>query len=267
MGNYNSQYENYYRNLQSRGSRTNSYYGGGIKKGNFGGWIIKKLEFQLVGTLVMFILILGLRQVVTPETKSICDYIKYTLSYNYNYEETLSYIEGINLNEVEAYANNINVDSIKNQSVGYIENLRSKITGEKTFSTKIKQEYTVPLKGKVVSGFKDKDKGISGNEGINNGVDIEVLKDSDVKTVYDGTVEKVGEDKNFGKYILVDNGDGVESKYSNMDSFEVEKGDGVTKGEVLGKVKKNDEKTKSYLHFEIMYMGENQNPEDYFTFN
>ncbi|KHD35125.1 peptidase M23 [Clostridium acetobutylicum] len=267
MGNYNSQYENYYRNLQNRSIRTSSYYkSSGFNRKNLGEKIIKKIEFQLIGTLVLFLAVFSLRQVITPETKAACNYIKYTVSYNYDYSQILSYIEGFNLNDVETYASKIDMDSLKNQSVDYIENLKARVTGEKTFGAKIKQEYCLPINGKIASHFKQKDKDVLGNQYLNNGVDIKANSDLDVKAIYDGTVEKVGEDKDFGKYVMVDNGDGVESKYSNMDSFEVQRGDGVTKGEVLGKVKKNDDASKSYLHFEIMYMGEDQDPENYFTF-
>ncbi|PJI07124.1 MULTISPECIES: murein hydrolase activator EnvC family protein [Clostridium] len=259
MGNYNSQYENYYRALLNRNSRTSSVYRGDINKKNWGQKIVKKIEFQLVGAFILFVVALGCKSVTTPETKIACNYIKYTLAYNYDFSALISQVRDLDVSNIEAYANKVDVDSFKNDSVNYIEDLRTKITGGKTFADKIKQDYALPIEGKVISHY--------GAKGKNKGVDISASDNDNVKNIYNGTVENVGEDKDTGKYILVDNGDGIESKYSNIDSIEVKRGDGVTKGETIGKVKKSDDKSKAYLHFEIMYMGENKNPEDYFTFN
>lgn len=259
MGNYNSQYENYYRALLNRNSRTSSVYRGDISKKNWGQKLVKKIEFQLAGTLILFAAVLGCRSFDVPETKIVCNYIKYTLDYNYDFSSIVSQVRNLNVNDLQAYANKVDVDSFKNDSINYIEDLRTKITGGKTFENKIKQDYVQPIDGKVISHY--------GAKGKNKGVDISGNDNEYVKNIYNGTVENVGEDKDTGKYVLIDNGDGIESKYSNIDSIEVKRGDGVTKGEAIGKIKKSGDESKAYLHFEIMYMGENKNPEDYFTFN
>lgn len=260
MGSFSSQYEDYYNNiLKKRKGYSSSYLGKGYSKKNLFKKILIVLRFQVIGTVILFLLVFGVKESSMPETKNIYAYCKYFLNHNYDYKALIKKVQGLNLNDIQNYVKQINFDSIQAKSVDYIENFKAKITGEETISEKIESKYTMPIVGKVINPF--------GGKSNHKGVDIQASEGSAVKAVYDGTVELVNQNSDIGKYVIIDNGNGIESKYGNLSSIGVKKGEGVTKGDSIGKVGKGAENESAHLHFEIMYMGENKNPESYFNIN
>lgn len=257
MGSFSSQYEDYYNNMLRRKKKNNSYFANGYNKNDLGKRVLNTLKFQAIGTTILFVFVFGVKEISMPQTQNIYAYCKYFLNENYDYKALIKKAQALNLNDMQNYIQQINFDSIKAQSVDCIENIRARITGEDTVNEKIEKNYAAPISGKIIRSYKDNHKGI----------DIEALEGSNVKAVYNGTVELVSENKEIGKYVIIDDGDGVESKYGNLSSTDVKKGDGVTKGDYIGKVGKKAENEPSHLHFEIMYMGENKNPENYFDIN
>ncbi|MCD2347555.1 M23 family metallopeptidase [Clostridium guangxiense] len=258
MGSFSSQYEDYYNNMLKR-RKYDSFSSNGYNRKDLTKKLINTLKFQIVGTIILFLAVFAMREVSMPETKNTYEYCKYLLNENYDYGALIKQVETVNLNDVQNYVNQINFDNIEAKSVDYIENFKSKITGEETVDEKIESKYVVPVNGKIIRSF--------GGKNDHKGIDIAASEGSNVKAVYNGTVELVSQNSEIGKYVVIDNGDGVESKYGNLNSISVKKGDGVTKGDYVGKVGKEAEKEPSHLHFEIMYMGENKNPESYFNIN
>ncbi|MBI4100628.1 M23 family metallopeptidase [Candidatus Microgenomates bacterium] len=64
----------------------------------------------------------------------------------------------------------------------------------------------------------------------------------------------------YGRYIVIDHGDGLESLYAHLSSFNVNVGDKVTKESVIGFVGATGRATGSHLHLEIWINGKALNP-------
>lgn len=256
MGSFSSQYEDYYNSVLKRKKHNSNLFNGYNKK-DLSKKVINTLKIQLVGTTILFLFVFGVKEISMPETKSIYGYCKYFLNENYDYKALTLKARNVNLDDIKNYIKQINFDSIQAKSVDYIEKFKSKITGEETVDEKIEKSYAVPASGKIILGYKNGHKGI----------DIQISEGSNVKAIYNGTVELVSKNSEIGQYVVIDNGNGVESKYGNLKSIVVKKGDSVTKGDSLGKVGKEAENEPAHLHFEIMYMGENKNPQSYFNLN
>lgn len=256
MGSFSSQYEDYYNSILKR-KKHNSYLFSGYGKKDLTKKVLDTLKFQLVGTTILFLFVFGVKEIPMSETKNIYGHCKYFLNENYDYKALIVKAQNVNLSDIQNYVKQINFDSIQAKSVDYIEKFKSQITGEETVNEKIEKNYTVPASGKIILGYKNDHKG----------VDIKVSDGSNAKAIYNGTVELVSKNSQIGQYVVIDNGNGVESKYGNLSSICVKKGDGVAKGDDLGKVGKEMENEPAHLHFEIMYMGENKNPQSYFNIN
>jgi len=256
LGSFGSQYEDYYNGMLKRKKHNSNLFSAYSKK-DLAKKVLNTLKFQFVGTAILFLFVFGVKEISMPETRSVYGYCKYFLNENYDYKDLMKKAEAVNLSDIQNYIKQINFDSIQAKSVDYIENFKSKITGEETVNEKIEKNYTMPASGKIILGYK----------GDHKGIDIKVSDGSKVKAIYNGTVELVSKSSEIGQYVVIDNGNGVESKYGNLSSIVVKKGDGVTKGEDLGKVGKEAENEPAHLHFEIMYMGENKNPQSYFNIN
>ncbi|AEM74065.1 M23 family metallopeptidase [Caldicellulosiruptor acetigenus] len=124
-----------------------------------------------------------------------------------------------------------------------------------------------PTIGKVIREFSDQSLVYSKtlDEWTEHpGIDIEAQEGSDVKACFDGTVIDLGEDPLYGKYVVIDHGDGYISKYYNLkDLKDIQIGDIVRQGEKIGEVGTSSNieyMDPPHLHFEILYNGENQNP-------
>lgn len=83
----------------------------------------------------------------------------------------------------------------------------------------------------------------------NNGIDITLSGNDDVKCVFDGEVVGVTNIPGFKNMIIVRHGN-YYSVYSKLDNTVVSKGQKLKRGQILGKVIA-DESGKSELHFEL----------------
>lgn len=87
------------------------------------------------------------------------------------------------------------------------------------------------------------------------GIDIKAEEGSVVKSILPGRVKEVYEDKLWGIVIVIDHGNGLESKYANLQTdqmvekdIKVERGDHIAK---VGKTAKIEMHLEPHLHFEV----------------
>lgn len=78
-----------------------------------------------------------------------------------------------------------------------------------------------------------------------------------------GTVIWAGKKGNYGKYIIIDHGNGYQTYYCHCSELLVSKGDKVAQGQVIAKVGATGRVTGPHLHFEIRYKGKTKNPLNY----
>jgi murein DD-endopeptidase MepM/ murein hydrolase activator NlpD len=92
-------------------------------------------------------------------------------------------------------------------------------------------------------------------------VDIGVAIGNPVKASDSGYVAVVGRsDTGYGRYILVDHGNGFQSVYAHLSVIYVEVGQSVGKGQTMGLSGNTGKSTGPHLHFEIKLNGVRRNP-------
>lgn len=104
---------------------------------------------------------------------------------------------------------------------------------------------------------------VTGNEEFHRGVDIAVPTGTTVYAAHDGTVTAAAYDSHYGNYVAIEI-DGYTTKYAHMDSLNVNAGQTVEKGAVIGTTGNTGSSTGSHLHIECLYNGEYYNPLFYF---
>ena len=108
-----------------------------------------------------------------------------------------------------------------------------------SFSAVPGEDFLWPLKGNVVSGFGQPDKG-----GINKGLNIRPGRDNVVKASRSGTVVFFDDDfLGMGKTIIIDHGDGFFTVYAGSQAVSVKPGDIVTRGAPIAVA------GREYIHF------------------
>lgn len=107
-----------------------------------------------------------------------------------------------------------------------------------------------------------------GNNG-HRGVDIwkDGMEGEDILAVDGGVVVMAGEYsgyKTYGKFVIIDHGNGYRTVYAHCSKVLVEEGDIVKQGDVIGLVGNTGRSTAPHLHLEVQRNGVLMNPMNFF---
>ena len=95
------------------------------------------------------------------------------------------------------------------------------------------------------------------------GVDICTDAGTPIYAVADGTVVFSGWDGSYGNCVVIDHGNGLQTRYAHNSVNTVEVGQTVSAGDVIGKVGKTGNATGFHVHFEIIKGKTKVNPAPY----
>lgn len=109
------------------------------------------------------------------------------------------------------------------------------------------------------AGFITQMRGIT-DGAAHTGLDIAVPTDSYIRASGPGRVVDAGVDDVYGRYILIDHGNGLESMYGHASRLFVEAGDQVERNEVIALSGSTGRSTAPHLHFEIRKDGQAVDP-------
>jgi murein DD-endopeptidase MepM/ murein hydrolase activator NlpD len=102
--------------------------------------------------------------------------------------------------------------------------------------------------------------GADGRDAVHPGLDIAVPVGTLVRASGGGTVNQVGEDPEYGFFVLLDHPDGYQSMYGHLSRIIVPAGASVSQGEVIGLSGNTGQSTAPHLHFEIRQGGTSLDP-------
>jgi murein DD-endopeptidase MepM/ murein hydrolase activator NlpD len=120
-----------------------------------------------------------------------------------------------------------------------------------------------PVKGYLSSNYGVRQSPFSGNGRMHWGVDIAAPMGDPIYSAAGGTVAKVTYAEDFGKYVEVDHGFGVVTRYAHAQKILVREGDKIQPGTLLGKVGMTGRTTGPHLHYEILVNGKRVDPLTY----
>ena len=75
-----------------------------------------------------------------------------------------------------------------------------------------------------------------------------------------GYIEQASWNGGYGRYIKISHGNGYETAYGHLSSMEVEAGESVKKGDIIGYVGSSGYSTGPHLHFEVLVNEQTVNP-------
>ena len=120
-----------------------------------------------------------------------------------------------------------------------------------------------PVVGTIRSPFGGRSDPFSGEGAFHTGIDIAVPPGTSVHVTADGTVQAAGYSGRYGKLIIVDHGNGVETCYAHLSEFLVVPGQEVRRNEVIGLSGATGRVTGPHVHYEVRVAGTPVNPFKY----
>jgi murein DD-endopeptidase MepM/ murein hydrolase activator NlpD len=98
------------------------------------------------------------------------------------------------------------------------------------------------------------------------GIDLAASTGTPIEAARSGKVVFVGTDQYGGKYIDIDHGSGLKTRYLHLSTFAVSVGTVVNDDTKIGAVGSTGLSTGPHLHFEVWQNGVRQNPRNYLSF-
>jgi septal ring factor EnvC (AmiA/AmiB activator) len=120
-----------------------------------------------------------------------------------------------------------------------------------------------PLVGSIRSPFGGRSDPFSGEGAFHTGIDLAASIGTNVHVTADGTVEAAGYSGRYGKLIIVDHGNGVETYYAHLSEYLVVPGQEVRRNEVIALSGATGRVTGAHLHYEVRIAGTPVNPFKY----
>lgn len=97
------------------------------------------------------------------------------------------------------------------------------------------------------------------------GLDFTAETGTNVYATGNGIIKTIEQKKwGYGNSIIIDHGFGYVSRYAHLSAFDVEEGDTVVRGQIIGKVGSTGKSTAPHLHYEIEKNGKKIDPIHFF---
>jgi len=122
-----------------------------------------------------------------------------------------------------------------------------------------------PVIGPITSSFGQRvDPVLHNGEGeFHTGIDISAPTGTPVRATADGSVRIAEVENGYGREVIVDHGNGLETCYAHLSGFAVMAGQTVVRGQVIGYVGMTGRTTGANLHYEVRIHNAPVNPHKY----
>jgi murein DD-endopeptidase MepM/ murein hydrolase activator NlpD len=120
-----------------------------------------------------------------------------------------------------------------------------------------------PVEGRLMSPFGGRTDPFSGEGAIHTGVDLEAPMGTAVRAAADGIVVHADWEGGYGRLIIIDHGNGVQTYYGHLSTFGVVPGEEVRRGDVIARSGASGRVTSPHLHYEVRMGGTPVNPYSY----
>lgn len=111
--------------------------------------------------------------------------------------------------------------------------------------------FVYPLQGELSSPFGMRLDPITGSPAIHKGIDLAAKEGAAVRASAPGSVIQSGEARGYGNYVAIAHPDGYTTLYAHLKERNVNGGDEVEAGRIIGRVGSTGRATGPHLHFEV----------------
>ncbi|QOY89241.1 M23 family metallopeptidase [Paludibaculum fermentans] len=120
-----------------------------------------------------------------------------------------------------------------------------------------------PVMGRLLSSFGTREDPFFSHQAFHTGVDISSPQGTPVHVAADGIVTEASWGGAYGKLIVVDHGNGLQTYYAHLSRIDVIPNQEVRMGQVIGGTGMTGRATAPHLHYEVRRGGAPVNPHYY----
>jgi murein DD-endopeptidase MepM/ murein hydrolase activator NlpD len=120
-----------------------------------------------------------------------------------------------------------------------------------------------PINGVLRSSFGGRSDPFSGEGTFHTGIDLGASIGTPVHAAADGVVSSAGWAGHYGKLVVIDHGNGLQTYYAHLSQFLVVPGQEVRRGEVIALSGCSGRATGPHMHYEVRLCGTPVNPYKY----
>lgn len=121
----------------------------------------------------------------------------------------------------------------------------------------------LPAKGYISSEYGVRSSPFHGSESMHNGIDIAADVGTVIVAPADGVVRYASVYGGYGKFVRIEHGFGIETRYAHANDLLVKKGDKVTRGMPIATIGMTGRTTGPHVHYEISVYGKPVDPSLY----
>lgn len=121
------------------------------------------------------------------------------------------------------------------------------------------------LNYRLTSSFGGRSDPFRGTRRMHNGLDMAGPVGTPIYATADGVVTRSSWFGGYGRYISINHGGGIETRYGHMSELLVGEGVRVRRGQLIGRMGSTGRSTGSHLHYEVRIDGQPVNPVPFMT--
>ena len=124
-----------------------------------------------------------------------------------------------------------------------------------------------PVAGQIRSSYGRRRDPFTGESEVHRGLDIGALYGTAIRAPANARVLYARRKSAYGNLIVLDHGEGITTRYGHLSRFDVQVGDQVRKGDIIGYVGSSGRSTGPHLHYEVRLNDRTLNPRNYLPRN
>ncbi len=118
----------------------------------------------------------------------------------------------------------------------------------------------VPVQGHISSNYGRRYSPFSKRAQFHRGVDIAADWRSPIVATAEGTVIKASWKGAYGRTVIIDHGDGIETLYGHLSQIKVKPGQKICRGQQIGTIGTTGKSTGPHVHYEVRVNKKQQDP-------
>ncbi len=174
-------------------------------------------------------------------------------------------------NEINRTAHEINLDLDKLERVIHLEKNSMAEISQKMKNDKDRLDRFPSIRpimgGRINSPFGFRSDPFTGKISPHKGVDFPMPKGTKILAAAGGKVivakTQYTPNKSYGREIVIDHGYGFKTRYAHLSKIYVRPGQRIKRWEPIGEVGETGRASGPHLHYEVIYAGKRQDPENY----